>query len=201
MVTSDFQSLPELVDWADAVVIGPGLGRDAWGQRLLSSLIKLRDEMTKPLIIDADALTLLSTTSINKPDLSNCIVTPHSGEAARLLNQTSMTIDKNRYKSAIALADKLGTLVVLKGAGTIVQAGTKAWVCEDGNPGMATAGMGDVLSGVIGALVVNGLPFESAVRYAVCIHSRAADIVATEKGPKGLLASDLFDPLRRLVNF
>jgi NAD(P)H-hydrate epimerase len=201
MVNSAVDELTQLVDWADAIIIGPGLGRNDWAQALLASLLSLHKENAKPLIVDADALTLLSQMPDEWVNLTNSIITPHSGEAARLLTTTVAEIDKNRYKSAKKLAEKFGTLVVLKGAGTIIQNSSTAWVCEDGNPGMATAGMGDLLCGILGALVVNGLPLETAVQYAVCIHSRAADIVAAEKGPKGLLASDLFEPLRRLVNF
>lgn len=201
MVSSQIDSLPELFNWADNVIIGPGLGRDIWAQNLLSSLLSMQQKQAKPLILDADALTLLSDMSPPPNLLKNSIITPHAGEAARLLDIGAEDIDKNRYKSAAALAEKFGTLVVLKGAGTIVRSSLSTWVCEDGNPGMATAGMGDLLCGVIGALVANGLPIEQAVKSAVCIHSRAADIVASECGPKGLLASDLFEPLRRLVNF
>ncbi len=201
MVTSDASILAELVVWADAIVIGPGLGRDDWARNLLSSLLSLNKEHDKPMVVDADALTLLSSMSSASFNLKNSIITPHTGEAARLLGISPVDVDNNRYKCAIKLAKEFGTLVVLKGAGTVIQHSSKAWVCEDGNPGMATAGMGDLLCGIVGALVVNGLPLEQAVKYAVCIHSHAADIVAAEKGPKGLLASDLFEPLRRLVNF
>jgi NAD(P)H-hydrate epimerase len=201
MVSTDVDNLTQLFDWADAVVVGPGLGRNEWSQNLLLSLFSIRKDKPKPMVVDADALTLLSDMPTDLVSLKNCIITPHVGEAARLLKVQAADIDKNRYKSAATLAEKFGTLVVMKGAGTIVQHSSEAWVCEDGNPGMATAGMGDLLSGVIGALVANGLPLTQAVNYAVCIHSRAADIVAAEKGPKGLLASDLYEVLRQLVNF
>ena len=200
MVSGDISELGRLYEWADVVVVGPGLGRNDWSRAVLNSLLALSVKAPKPMVVDADALSM-SDHFPQFTKLKSCVMTPHSGEAARMLGQPASTIEENRYESATQLAAMYGATIVLKGAGTIVDDQLSTWVCEDGNPGMATAGMGDVLCGVLGALLANGLSIKNAVTYAVCIHSHAADIIAAEKGPKGLLASDLFEPLRRLVNF
>ena len=154
--------------------------------------------LPQPKIIDADALNLLSHIP---QKLMNAIITPHPGEAARLLGCTTSTVQADRCGSAKKIAEQYGAVVVLKGSGTIV-ADQKAIpaICEAGNPGMATAGMGDVLSGVIAGLVAQGLPLDNAAKLGVLMHAMAADAVAKENGERGLLASDLMLPLRRLAN-
>ena len=178
--------------WADILVLGPGLGQSSWSQSLYSELTKTE----KNLVVDADGLNLLS----RSPDYkNNRIITPHPGEAARLLGCSVAEVEADRFAAARALQTRYGGVVVLKGAGTLVDDGNQCWVCAAGNPGMATGGMGDVLSGIIGALLGQGLSLAAAARCGVWIHSTAADRCAAE-GERGMLASDLFPHIRQLVN-
>ena len=184
--------LAQRLKWADVLVLGPGLGQSSWSQSLYSELTNTE----KSLVVDADGLNLLA----RSPDYkNNRIITPHPGEAARLLDCSVQEVEADRFRAARSLQAKYGGVVVLKGAGTLVDDGTQCWVCAAGNPGMATGGMGDVLSGVIGALLGQGLSKVAAARCGVWIHSTAADRCAVE-GERGMLASDLFPHIRQLVN-
>ena len=190
----DAGGLEALLARATVVVVGPGLGRGDWSQRLLGRLL----DSGLPLVLDADALNLLA---IDPQQNDDWILTPHPGEAARLLGCSTAEVQHDRFAAAQALASRYGGVVVLKGAGTLVaSADGLPRVCAAGNPGMASGGMGDVLSGVLGALRAQGLgPAESAAA-AVCLHGQAADSAAAAGGERGLLAGDLLQPLRRLVN-
>ncbi|MEX3021925.1 bifunctional ADP-dependent NAD(P)H-hydrate dehydratase/NAD(P)H-hydrate epimerase [Kluyvera sp. STS39-E] len=188
------QSLAESLQWADAVVIGPGLGQTGWGQQALRDVSNFR----KPALWDADALNLLA---INADKRHNRVITPHPGEAARLLDCTIAEIENDRLLSAQRLVQRYGGVVVLKGAGTIVAAESGVMsIIDAGNAGMASGGMGDVLSGIIGALLGQALsPYDAAC--AGCIaHGAAADELAARYGTRGMLATDLFSTLRRVVN-
>jgi NAD(P)H-hydrate epimerase len=127
-------------------------------------------------------------------------MTPHPGEAARLLNVTTQDVERDRYSAARQLHERFGGVVVLKGAGTLIYDGIRMYVCLAGNPGMASGGMGDVLSGVIGALLAKGIPISIAARLGVMIHSHAADINVSQYGERGLLASDVVETLRVAMN-
>lgn len=187
--STEFESLLLL---ANAIVIGPGLGLSSWGKGLLEACLGA----TCPVIIDADGLNHLAA---NKTQNDNWILTPHPGEAARLLACETSEIEADRYQAIRTIqANYMGT-VVLKGAGTLVTDGSGITVCTDGNPGMATAGMGDILSGIVGSLLAQGIDPFSAARIAVALHAKAGDLAA-EQGEKGLLATDLLTPLRQLVN-
>ena len=188
------QSLDENLEWADVVVIGPGLGQAPWGKQALRKI----DNFRKPTLWDADALNLLA---INPDKRHNRVITPHPGEAARLLNCSVAEIENDRLFSAQRLVKRYGGVVVLKGAGTIVadERGVIS-IIDAGNAGMASGGMGDVLSGIIGALLGQALsPYDAAC--AGCIaHGAAADELAARYGTRGMLATDLFSTLRRVVN-
>jgi NAD(P)H-hydrate epimerase len=185
--------LLERVDWCDVIAIGPGLGRDNKAKRLLS----LAQSSPKPKVADADALYFLGL----EPNLDDQrIITPHPGEASHLLGVPIETIEQNRFSAVQALQGKFGGVAVLKGAGTLVCDGQDTYVCLAGNPGMASGGMGDVLSGIIASLLAQGLNLSEAARIGVLIHSMAADNSASEHGERGLLASDLLHYIRRLVN-
>lgn len=184
--------LDDILKSVDAVVIGPGLGTGDWGQHLMLRLI----EADCPILVDADGLNNLVGKNLNR---SNWVVTPHPGEASRLLGTSVKNVEANRYESAQNIHDKLNATVVLKGAGTIIVSEGQSTVCDRGNPGMATAGMGDILSGIIGSLMAQGFALSEAARIGVALHAVAGDIAA-EKGEKGLLATDLLSPLRQLVN-
>jgi len=188
--------LDALLPRASAAAVGPGLGQDAWGEQLLH----LVSGSALPLVVDADALNLLAT----NPGLAGArdghwILTPHPGEAARLLGVDTAAIQADRFAAAARLQERYGGVVVLKGAGTIISDGEHFAVCPYGNPGMASGGMGDVLSGVLVALLAQGLCPWDAARLGVCLHSAAADIAA-EEGQRGLLATDLMPALRQLID-
>ncbi|MGF1738613.1 NAD(P)H-hydrate dehydratase [Photobacterium satsumensis] len=189
---SDSATLAQRLLWADVLVLGPGLGQSAWSRSLYDVLAQTE----KRHVVDADGLNLLA----HSPDYkNNRIITPHPGEAAKLLACSVAEVEADRFCAARTLQQKYGGVVVLKGAGTLVDDGTLCWVCAAGNPGMATGGMGDVLSGIIGALLGQGLSLAAAARCGVWIHSTAADSCAAE-GERGMLASDLFPHIRQLVN-
>ncbi len=187
-------SLEESLAWADVVVIGPGLGQQAWGKQALQKVENVR----KPMLWDADALNLLA---INPDKRHNRILTPHPGEAARLLNCSIAEIESDRLLSAQRLVQRYGGVVVLKGAGTVVACESGALgIVDAGNAGMASGGMGDVLSGIIGALLGQKLPLYDAACAGCVAHGAAADKLAVQYGTRGMLATDLFDTLRRVVN-
>ncbi len=188
----DSQSLMPLLRRASVVTIGPGLGQSLWAQSLFGVLLQSK----LPLVVDADALNLLAIEPMKK---DNWILTPHPGEAARLLGKTVEDVQSSRTAAAIELQKKFGGVVVLKGAGTVVVNNKKVLgICDEGNPGMATGGMGDVLTGVIAGLLAQGVSLSQAARLGVCLHAKAGDLAA-EEGQRGLLASDLFPFLRRLL--
>ncbi len=188
------QTLDESLAWADVVVIGPGLGQGEWGRSALQKVENFR----KPMLWDADALNLLA---INPDKRHNRVITPHPGEAARLLGCSVAEIENNRLLSAQRLVKRYGGVAVLKGAGTVVAAEPNALgIVDAGNAGMASGGMGDVLSGIIGALLGQKLtPYDAACAGCVA-HGTAADLLAARTGMRGMLATDLFSTLQRIVN-
>lgn len=194
--------LDPLLAAASVVVIGPGLGRADWGRRLLERALRT----ALPLVIDADALNLLAAGVVAVPAERRhdprWVLTPHPGEAARLLGCDNAAVQANRYTAAHQLQSRFGGTVLLKGAGTLIDAGAvrPVAVAAVGNPGMASGGMGDVLSGVIGALIAQRLPLPDAARLGAVAHGAAADRAAARVGERGLLASDLYAPLREILN-
>ncbi|MFD2096533.1 NAD(P)H-hydrate dehydratase [Corallincola platygyrae] len=193
--SSDADELVEnRLNWADVVVIGPGLGRRTWGQNHLAATLKL----PQPLVVDADALNLLANLE-EIPRRDNWVLTPHPGEAARLLGCDIAEVEQDRYAAVSALQEKLGGVIVLKGPGTLICDGVNTLVATVGNPGMASGGMGDILCGIIGGLIAQGLTVSDAAALAVCIHGDAADM-ATTMGERGTCATDLLPHIRTLVN-
>lgn len=191
--------LKEALEWATCIVIGPGLGQDEWSKDTFDSVMEYCQHTAKPIVIDADALNLKAVNE-SFVALPECIITPHVGEAARLLNVSIEEIEANRFNYARQCSQRYDATCVLKGAGSIVDNQTHSWVCRHGNPGMATPGMGDVLAGILGSLLSQGLGKDMACQYGVSIHAKAGDIVAKKYGQRGLLASDLFDTVRLLIN-
>lgn len=184
--------LQALLDKASVVVIGPGLGQDAWAQVLYD-----RVQVTeKPCVIDADALNLLAK-QLRKRD--DWILTPHPGEAARLLACSTRDIAADRFAAVSELQNRYGGVCVLKGAGSLIADSQTIHVATTGNPGMASGGMGDVLAGLVGGLLAQGLSYTDAAKLAVYVHGEAADSAA-EQGERGMLASDLLPELRRCLN-
>ena len=189
--------LEPLIAAADVVAIGPGLGRSPWAQGLLAAAL----ESSKPLVVDADALNLLATAPVAR---GRWCLTPHPGEAARLLGSDVASVQSDRLGAVRALATRYGGVAVLKGAGTLIAEGESApYLCERGNPGMAVAGMGDALTGVIAAIAAQQAdPAASlglAAAVGVLVHASAGDLIA-RSGERGLLASDLIAQLPACVN-
>ena len=186
----------------DALVVGPGLGTSDAARSLLQRALAL----PVPVALDADALNLIArdpalraaTAARSAPTLA----TPHPGEAARLLNMEIAAIQNDRLKAAQQLVQELAANVVLKGAGSVLAHPDGTWdINASGGPALATAGSGDVLSGLLGALLAQGLDAKTALRIAVCLHGATADaLVAKGVGPLGLTASELPDAARGLLN-
>ena len=187
--------LEPLVNRATVIAIGPGLGRSDWSRAMLQAVLAV----DKPLVLDADALNLLA---IEPAYRDSWILTPHSGEAARLLKMTPAQVEADRFAAVEDLALRYGGVAVLKGAGSLIasQADGLVALCHAGNPGMASGGMGDVLTGVIAALLAQGLPLFAAAKAAPYLHGRAGDLAAQAGGERGLLATDLLPFLRQLAN-
>jgi ADP-dependent NAD(P)H-hydrate dehydratase / NAD(P)H-hydrate epimerase len=185
--------LEKILTRATVLVIGPGLGQSDWSKNLLAAALS----SPQPKVIDADGLNLLARQP-HKND--NWILTPHVGEAGRLLNCTTASIGKDRIHAVKTLQNKFGGVCILKGAGSLIADKNSLSICKAGNPGMASGGMGDVLSGIIGGLLAQGLSLQQATELGVCLHAHAGDLAAKKNGERGLLASDLILYLRKLVN-
>ncbi len=184
--------LGELIDWADAIVIGPGLGRSEWSEALFGAAL----QSGLPMVLDADALYWLGQSDQELP--KHCVLTPHPGEAARLLDTTIDNIESDRPRAVAKIHQQFGAVALLKGAGTLVQ-GDALVVCSAGNPGMGTAGSGDVLSGVVGAQLAAGHNEEVATQIAVVMHAVAGDL-ASRDGERGMMATDIAQALRGAAN-
>lgn len=187
-------TLDKALEWADVIVVGPGLGQGEWGKKALQKV----ENSQKLMLWDADALNLLAI----RPDKrQNRIITPHPGEAARLLNSSTHDIESDRLHAAKTLAKRFGGVVVLKGAGTIIanEDGEIAFA-DVGNASMASGGMGDVLAGIIGGLLGQKLSLFDAACAGCVAHGAAAEAVSVHYGTRGMLASDLFSKLHLFVN-
>ncbi|MCB1775930.1 MAG: NAD(P)H-hydrate dehydratase [Candidatus Competibacteraceae bacterium] len=189
------EELEPLLDRATVIAIGPGLGRDHWGRAMFHAALTT----DKPLVIDADGLNLLANEPLFR---ENWILTPHPGEAARLLKMTPAQVESDRFTAVEDLVLRYGGVAMLKGAGSLIASREEGQValCATGNPGMASGGMGDVLTGVIAALRAQGLPPFAAAKAGVYLHGLAGDQAAQTNGERGLLATDLLPFLRRGVN-
>lgn len=175
-----------------AIGIGPGMGQTAWARGLLTMV----QTAPQPKVLDADALGLLAQTPLQ---CEGWVLTPHPGEAARLLKCATWEVEQDRVAAARQLQAKYGGVVVLKGAGTLVVSAGGVAFCPAGNPGMASGGMGDALTGIIVGLLAQGLDTVAAAETGVWVHARAADLAAAT-GERGLLASDVIACLREAVN-
>ena len=184
--------LTALVERADVLVVGPGLGQAPWGRSLLS----LAAQPVLPQVWDADALNLLASDDVKLP--SGSLITPHPGEAARLLQCSVAEVQADRPAAVRALAQRYACVALLKGAGTLIAAPDgRLALCDRGHPAMASAGLGDVLAGVIGALLAQGLaPFDAACLGA-WLHAAAGERIGQQG--RGLAASDLIPMIRQLL--
>lgn len=182
-----------LIERADIIILGPGLAQTAWSKMIFDYVMTIN----LPMVIDADGLNLLAK---NNKFNDNWVLTPHPGEAARLLQETSEIIQQDRLSAIKLMNKRYGGVVVLKGAGSLIFApNSLPALCDKGNPGMASAGMGDILSGVIGGLIAQGLPLGDAAKLGVFIHATAGDLAAKD-GERGMIAMDLIPFIRRLSN-
>lgn len=189
---SSANQLLGLAKRASVLVVGPGLGQDAWGR----SLFSVARSAEQPQVWDADALNLLAQAPVALP--ANSVITPHPGEAARLLAISTAEVQADRPAAARALAEKYQAVAVLKGAGSLIAAPDgRLSLCNHGHPVMAGAGLGDVLAGVIGALLAQGLAAFEAASLAVWLHARAGERLG-ELG-RGLAASDLIAVIREFL--
>ena len=200
---SEHPDLAGLMASADVIAVGPGLGQSPWAEAQFAQALAA----ARPLVIDADALNLLAARTA-PGDLPPAVLTPHPGEAARLLHTTTVAIEADRRGSVERIADRYGAVAVLKGAASLVAArGTVTAVCPAGNPGMAVAGLGDVLTGVIAAIAAQQPDRATggvamllrAARAGVLVHALAGDRAA-QGGERGLIATDVIGALRGAVN-
>jgi NAD(P)H-hydrate epimerase len=189
------EALEPLMLRSDVIAIGPGLGTDAWARALLAKALTWQGS----LVVDADALNLLAQQPSRREDW---ILTPHPGEAARLLGTSTQEVQNDRLRAAHDLSERYGGTVVLKGANSVVlHAGEEVpWLCDRGNPGMGTAGMGDVLTGVVAGVAAQLTDSKAAARVGVLVHAHAGDLAAAKLGQRGLLASDVISCLPACVN-
>jgi len=189
-------------DELQALAVGPGMGTEALAQRLLAQALR----STLPLVLDADALNLVATYSTLEHALAAraapTLLTPHPGEASRLLGRSTREVQADRVAAALALARRFRAHALLKGNGSVIADPSGTWaIVASGNPGMASGGMGDVLAGVAGALLAQGLDAPLALRLAAYVHGAAADrCVARGIGPIGLTASEVIPEVRALIN-
>lgn len=186
----DQHALRPMLEQASLVVLGPGLGQSDWGKALFQEVV----DTDLPIVLDADGLNLLSKNPVQR---GNWILTPHPGEAARMLNVKS--VGEDRFEHAKTLQQSFGGVAVLKGAGTLVASASGMALCPYGNPGMSTAGMGDVLSGVVGGIWAQFPDIEQAASLGVALHSAAGDRAASA-GERGMMATDLIPIIRELLN-
>lgn len=194
------KQLQPLLNNADVIVLGPGLGQNAWSEQMVWAALVAE----KPIVLDADALNILVKDDLfsefDEKQRKKWLLTPHPGEAARILSETVAELEFDRFAALKRLQAVCGGTVVLKGAGSLISAGGVTHLCHAGNPGMAVGGMGDVLSGICGAFLAQGASFEDAARIGVYVHANAADRVASAQGEIGMRASDIFSTLSKVIN-
>ncbi len=192
------QSLEPLLERPSVLVVGPGMGQKPWSEQML------HQAATKalPMVLDADALNIVSAGRLLQGEKRDeWILTPHPGEAARLLGCSVGDIQADRLAAATRLQQRYGGVVILKGAGTVIASPDGSlMICTAGNPGMASGGMGDVLSGLLGGLLAQGLSVTEAAQLGVLVHASAADDAAADHGQRGMLATDLIPYVRGLLN-
>jgi len=193
------QELEPLLDRPRVLVVGPGLGRSSWSEQMLQKAMS----MDVPMVVDADALNIIADGRV-VTNIANrsWVMTPHPGEAARLLGVSVTEIETDRFAAVRKLQQKYNAVILLKGAGTLIYGDQTRpiQVCPYGNPAMATAGMGDILSGVIGGLIAQGMDLFTATELACCLHSKAADMAVDKLGHRGLVASDVLTFVRAILN-
>lgn len=195
-------ALHDLVERASVLAVGPGLSRQDFALEVVRQTVTQAQAGDKALVLDADGLWALAELARLTGVLAlpaQTVLTPHPGEAARLLGISNAAVEADRYAAARQLAQRFGAVVLLKGAGTLIADGRHCTVIADGNPGMASGGMGDTLTGIIAALLAQGLPAFAAAERGAALHAAAADRTA-RAGERGLTASDVIDEIRAELN-
>ncbi|MAZ24211.1 MAG: hypothetical protein CMK41_00310 [Porticoccaceae bacterium] len=188
-----------LTDKASAIVIGPGLGKSPWSREMLKTFMNT----DVPIILDADALSLIAEKESSFDyKAKKIVITPHAGEAAKLLGCSVREVEENRYAAVNKLQSIFGGVVLLKGPGSILSSlnSDELFVCPYGNAALATAGSGDLLSGLIGGLVAQGKSIQEAAEIGVSVHSYASDMALHEYADKGLIATDLLAYIKQIIN-
>ena len=194
------QSLENYLDFPTVVCLGPGLGKDYWSEQMIYKSLENTHKNKTPILIDADGLNLLPEFSKKLPLPKKIVLTPHLGEAARLLNTSVEKVKKNKISAAKRISNKYNSVVVLKSHETLICKEDKIYICDKGNPGMATAGMGDVLSGMISGLIAQKLSLFEAACLGVDLHARAGDIYSEKNNQQSLLPTDIIDLFTRVIN-
>ena len=190
---------------ANCIVVGPGLGTYEWGRSMLSEVIEQNKINHIPVLFDADALTLLSRREniLESIKTHNAVFTPHPGEAASLLRCSKEFVELDRFRAVKELVKLLGGTCLLKGSGSLTlseEDSDTIYLCDEGNAGMASGGMGDILSGIVASFVAQGLSCAEALNCGICIHGEAGDLASQAHGERGLRATDLFPFLAKLLN-
>ena len=193
------QALEKYLNLPSIICLGPGLGQDYWSEQVMYKSLEAAKKSNLPMLIDADGLNLLPKFQKKLPLPKKIILTPHVGEASVLLKTSKENIKKNRIKSAIKISKKFSAVVVLKGKNSIVCWKDKYFICEKGNAGMATGGMGDVLSGIISSFVAQKMTLFNAACLGVDLHAEAADEYADALGENGLTPTDVLEIIKELV--
>jgi len=188
------KDLAPLLERATVILLGSGLGQSTWGKLLWNAAIKT----AKPLVLDADGLNILASTRNTKR--TDWILTPHPGEASRLLQTSTQEIQSNRVLAVQMLVEKYNAISVLKGADTLVADHSKVFLNDLSDPGMATAGTGDVLAGITVGLLAQGLSLIDTAKLAVMIHSKSAEADTKTHGQRGMIASDIWKHMRHYLN-
>ncbi len=189
---SDTNEINHLLTQVTVIGIGPGLGTGTWGKNLFSRILEWEGKK----VLDADALNLLANEPVK---CDSWILTPHPGEAARLLNCTTKDIQSDRFGAIKELQQQYGGAVILKGAGSLVANEEEIGIVAHGNPGMASGGMGDTLTGILTGLLAQNLSLTDAAQLGACLHAKAGDIAAKD-GERGILARDVIAEIRPLMN-
>ena len=194
------QSLENYLDFPTVVCLGPGLGKDYWSEQMIYKSLENTYKNKIPILIDADGLNLLPEFSKKLPLPKKIVLTPHLGEAARLLNTSVENVKKNKISAAKRISKKYNSVVVLKSHETLICKEDKIYISDKGNPGMAAAGMGDVLSGMISGLIAQKLSLFEAACLGVDLHARAGDIYSEKNNQQSLLPTDIIDLFARVIN-
>ena len=189
---------------ASCIVVGPGLGTNEWGRSILSEVLEQKKINHTPVLFDADALTLLSQQKniLESIKTHNAVFTPHPGEAASLLSCSTEFVQLDRFRAVKELVKVLGGTCLLKGSGSLTcseENPDTVYLCNEGNAGMASGGMGDILSGIVASFIAQGLTCADALNCGICIHGEAGDLASQANGERGLRATDLFPFLAKLL--